>query len=182
MYSGSIRAVVSSTASGDTGEVGKAAAPGTAVGGANRAKPTGWSSTVTIWPGRAPGQHDPGEPDLLLELGLAQRGRRGRTAVGVQFPGDAGRGSAPGASRWSSSTVAPALASHRSLLTVLQCPPACPARSLDRVRPAPRALTDPDVTRIGRSGGSVRSVRRCSVRPPRGSGRRPASEAIGQLG
>ena len=42
--------MVSSTASGDTGEVGNADAPGTAVGGANSANPTGRSSTVTIWP------------------------------------------------------------------------------------------------------------------------------------
>src|SRR6476661_7864730 len=48
--SGRIRAVVSNTASGETGEVGNADAPGTAVGGANSANPTGRSSTVTIWP------------------------------------------------------------------------------------------------------------------------------------
>src|SRR6478609_10695845 len=37
-------------ASGETGDVGNAEAPGTAVGGANSANPTGRSSTVTIWP------------------------------------------------------------------------------------------------------------------------------------
>src|SRR6476661_4908205 len=45
-----MRAVVSSTASGDTGAVGNTDAPGTAVGGANRAKPTGSSSTTAICP------------------------------------------------------------------------------------------------------------------------------------
>ena len=50
MWPSRIRAEVSSTASGDTGEVGNAVAPGTAVGGAYNAKPTGLSSTVTICP------------------------------------------------------------------------------------------------------------------------------------
>ena len=65
--------------------------------------------------GRPPGQHHPGQPDLLLELRLTEPAAR-RAPLRRPVPRSRTPGIAPGAVRWSSSTTAPTLASLRSLL------------------------------------------------------------------
>ena len=156
--------MVSSTASGDTGEVGNAAAPGHRRRRGEQGEPDGNVVDGDDLTGRPQVSMTP-ESQTSFSNSVSPDADRGPDGRRHPAPRPRSRGSAPEASRWSSSTVAPALASHRSLLT---CP--CSAARVGRRDPgSPRPSPWNDRPHQDRCPGRLlRAAGRATARPVTG--------------